>query len=360
MLKFIVTIIFCMVFICQSVNCEKDKWNLEYDEICELSYEQWRLISWYFERVKYIELTQIVVRQKKYKRTTIFSNYLSKSLYQHLKKDVKTFVVDFNYEDVDIKNSQTYEWHTNRFEPRDNTSGTHKHPDHQERPYLEDDVLSIKSRSVNYSRVRDDEPAFGSIVIAENIYVINNYLDGKHRHPFRKQRVHYIILVYKHVDKSKWDKYASSVMTKLWKDHGILNGIVLASCKSDNVGYYDPYVNLENLNLTNVDKWGVFRCVPLKLLDLKDDWILRKDSFLNGFPLVASMFLRFPTAVPHKKIPPVFLTTQYAKGINFSKSLGGFDGIVLGNLAEVLRFDLNIIMPQESYGRQLENKTFTG
>lgn len=130
------------------------------------------------------------------------------------------------------------------------------------------------------------------------------------------------------------------------------------------VGYFDPFVNVADLKIQNpgkFDQWGIFRCFPIKfLLDFDDNWILRKDSSLNKFPLTFSLFERYPTMV--SKLPPYFEKTQYAHGKKHSK-FGGIDGFVLGSLAEKLDFTVNVInisREVQTYGFKLRNGSFTG
>lgn len=73
-----------------------------------------------------------------------------------------------------------------------------------------------------------------------------------------------------------------------------------------------------------------------------------------------TVFYRYPTLVPEQSIPPSFLQTHYARGSKYSNGLAGFDGFVLGNLADALKFNINILLPEDTYGRKLPNKTFTG
>lgn len=126
------------------------------------------------------------------------------------------------------------------------------------------------------------------------------------------------------------------------------------------VCYYDPYVNVAELKVPNAYEWGLFRCFPISLIDLMDDWILRKESALNNYPLSVTIFERYPTMVQKQGIPPVFLKTHYAEAIEHSKGYGGFDGFILANLAKVLQFEVVLIKSAESYGLKTQNDTFTG
>lgn len=98
------------------------------------------------------------------------------------------------------------------------------------------------------------------------------------------------------------------------------------------------------------------------MFDLEDDWIMRKEWSLNGFPFAATIFSRYPTMLLKRELPETFMQTHYARGVDYSNGFGGFDGFVMGNLARALNFQLKIIkrMPQDTYGSVLPNNTFTG
>lgn len=212
------------------------KWNIEDNEDCEVGAEQWKLIAWYFKRVSYIEVTHIIRKEQKYRRASRFASYVVKNLYDYTHIEYQTFTLDYSYQDDGIPHLQIYEWHTDQTSDTLLLNGT-KH----NIPWIEDTILTIKNRITAKNRVREDEPDFGSIVLAENIQIMDHYLNGINRHPFKAKRAHYVLLVYKQVDRLTWDNWASSVMAKLWKHHGILNAIVLSSCSRNNVSEFSLY-----------------------------------------------------------------------------------------------------------------------
>lgn len=85
---------------------------------------------------------------------------------------------------------------------------------------------------------------------------------------------------------------------------------------------------------------------------------MQKEYKLNGCPIEASVFERYPSMI--KEIPEYFGSTEMAKAIKKS-GYGGYDGLVLGNLAEQMDFTVNAIFPSDNktYGFK-ENGTFTG
>lgn len=86
--------------------------------------------------------------------------------------------------------------------------------------------------------------------------------------------------------------------------------------------------------------------------------MIQKEYKLNGYPINVSVFERYPTMV--KKIPKYFASVKIAKSIEKS-GFGGYDGLILANLAEQMDFTLNVLEPSDNktYGFK-ENGRFTG
>lgn len=91
-----------------------------------------------------------------------------------------------------------------------------------------------------------------------------------------------------------------------------------------------------------------------------DDWILQKGSDFKGSPFRASIFIRYPSMVWKTEFSSSFLDSYFAKAINESNDFGGFDGLVLGNLARIFNFNITRVVPNVNYGHLLPNATFTG
>lgn len=218
------------------VQSQKGKWNMDTSPDCELSDDQWNLIAWYFERVSYLEVTQIVTSDHYHRRASRFCDYAIKKLAELTNIEYQTFIVDYNFKDDDIPpQSNTYTWHEERFEPRHTimTGNVSRQP--YRTPWIQDTIETAKERFKTAYRVREDEPDFGSVVIAESVEVFDHYLNGDARHPFYGKRAHYALIVHKPINDTTWHDYASSVMAKMWKVHGILNAIILSSCNKENV-----------------------------------------------------------------------------------------------------------------------------
>lgn len=113
------------------------------------------------------------------------------------------------------------------------------------------------------------------------------------------------------------------------------------------IGIFDPFANTLQMNITipYIDEWGTFQFFPIKYLDYNDNWLVQKGYSLNGYPLTISIFEREPTMM--QKIPKYLADTHYAKGMKLS-GYGGFDGFLLGNLAEAINFTVNTIKPHDN------------
>ncbi|XP_055326068.1 uncharacterized protein LOC129579908 [Sitodiplosis mosellana] len=271
-------------------------------------------------------------------------SHFVKDLHLHTGLEYYTHQIRYNVQDKqtdkkDIFNDNTYQWH-----PELSKHGNSTY-------YVEEDKLNIRAQILKKNWNREDEPASGSVVLATNIKIIDHFLsDKKSKHPFQSKRTYYVILIYREplIEDDNWDRLASRILAKLWKVHGILNAIVLATCRQNSVGIFDPFANTRHLNITdpNVDEWGIYRSFPMKYLDHTDNWLVQKDYSLNSFPLTVSIFNRRPTMV--REIPKYFAQTHYAQGMKMS-GYGGIDGFLLGSLSKEMNFTLNAIMPKDNY-----------
>lgn len=102
--------------------------------------------------------------------------------------------------------------------------------------------------------------------------------------------------------------------------------------------------------------------VWLNLADVKLEYghLLNKAENFQGYPFRASMFERFPTLIPATELPSTFRSSYFASAANYAAGFGGFDGLVLGNLAQLHNFKVMEIKTDSYYGVLTENNTFTG
>lgn len=196
--------------------------NNTYDKsCCELSKKQWEIISWYFLRVgSHVNVTQIQRNNK-----TLYMSHFLRELYHYTGLEYYTHNIYFSGDQVTQKHpfeDSSYHWHAES-EPTNSTY------------YIEEDALNIREKILKQNWIREDEPSSASVVLAADFEIIDRFLNGVIRIPFTAKRAHYVILVYKELEYDDWDKWASSILSKMWKLYGILNAIVLASCKPNNV-----------------------------------------------------------------------------------------------------------------------------
>lgn len=370
---------------CEIIEDLPNKWTVysrnrsHQHSCCELSEGQWNLIVWYFLRVSSnVNVTQIVNESE----PCVYERYVN-----HLLNDLNTYVVLEYYmhrliyrkrdqildKKHELKVNSTYKWHV-RQEDTYSTGDDGK-------------KFHFRNKLSKQNCIREDEPRYGSVVLASNFEIVDNFLNGVTRYPFLSKQSHYIILIYGSISADRWEEYSSSIMTKLWKKHGILDAIILSSCDpqtvnfqsisidfaqshlsfffcishlNSQVGVFDPFANTRYLGVTDpgIDEWGMFRCLPIKYLDFSDTWLVQKEYKLNGYPINVSIFERYPSMV--KKIPKYFAPKEVAKAIKKS-GYGGYDGLVFGNLATQMNFSINAALPTDNktYGYK-ENGKFTG
>lgn len=81
----------------------------------------------------------------------------------------------------------------------------------------------------------------------------------------------------------------------------------------------------------------------------------------NGYPFRTAMFRRFPTLISSTELSQHFLKSYYGSVSGYAANFSGFDGIVLGNLAKHLNFQvIPMLSNHDKYGAKLANGTFTG
>lgn len=193
---------------------------------CEMSTGQWGLIGWYFARIgSYINVTEIV-RESDFRRHKNNNNYIAdflKDLYKYTGIDYITERIVYSFDDevademVKI-NINPYIWKTDENKRVNYTDD------------IEENKKYIRSKLIKQHRQREDEPEFGKVILASDIKIIDHYLNSPNRPLFDSKRSHYVILIYEQ-STVNMELTISKILAKLWKVHGILNAIVLATCQ---------------------------------------------------------------------------------------------------------------------------------
>lgn len=220
---------------CNILQSIVDQWKnvnktVDPNSCCGLSESQWELIKWYFLRVgSHLNVTEIV-RDVDFFQPRCFMSYFLNDLYDHTGMEYYTSRIRYRVQDEqldeqDTFNDTTYQWHAEL-----SKYGYSNY-------FIEEDKLNIRAQILKKSWNREDDPSIGSIVLASDIEIIDHYLNGKQtKEPFHSKRAYYIILLYQRFENNAyWDRLASRILAKLWKVYGIMNAIVMGSCKKDNV-----------------------------------------------------------------------------------------------------------------------------
>lgn len=153
-------------------------------------------------------------------------------------------------------------------------------------------------------------------------------------------------------------------MFSLQSGHWILWYVFLQKLlltNSENFQIKDPFDPDPDVNVDHKlkDNWGAMNWMDIDDIDFDSGWLLRKSKNFRQYPFKASTFPRNPTMIDSRKLPETFLKTHYANGVKYSGGLAGFDGLVLGNLAEIHNFQ-TVRVASISYGATLPDKSFSG
>lgn len=216
-------------------------------------------------------------------------------------------------------------------------------------------IVSRKSRSrfkrqseinkLESDTFRKDESQSGYIVVVSNITVLDDYLVGTARSPFRSPRSSFIILV--RYETKDWKEQVHRVLRKLWLVYGIVNAVLMTPClgtTEDLVATYYPYYINESIIDPTADDYGAIEWTAISNMDylLK---LLQKLCVMNGFPFRVSIFNRFPTAITPPDVTDIVRRSYFNRAMQFSGGFGGFDGMVLGNIAEKMQFRTIVVKP---------------
>lgn len=191
--------------------------------------EQMKLIAWYFERVNnYLEVTEIVPEDVSGLRSK-FTSYFLKHLDNYVKLKFSAFTVNYKIRaqmmDRYENNFRIYGWHDELSQGMNESHRTEQ-------------IEELFRKKYAKRAERMDSPDFASIVLVERIETLDFYLNARTRHPFEHKRANYVLLIYRETNSFEWDELAGRVLSKLWKNHGILNAIILSTCMPNNVSLF--------------------------------------------------------------------------------------------------------------------------
>jgi hypothetical protein len=197
----------------------------------------------------------------------------------------------------------------------------------------------------------------GYVIIAWHPSVLHQFLDQDHQIVLPKIRATYaiqFIFSTKHLCKTIKTEM-DNILRRLWIEFNVVNVIAQTTCSCDTseVYIYRPFVKTDNL-------WGLTEYYHLKDITSNFGVITNPLTNFNQFPLKVSIFEQFPIAT--RKLPRMLRNNPIYKNLTWSKGFGGFDGLVLGTLAEHLNFDMVPFgtTTEANYGVAFANGTTTG
>lgn len=248
---------------------------------------------------------------------------------------------------------------------------------------------------------RKDEPEQGILVIVETIQVLIKYLTGSARSPFRSPRDNYIVIVRfvnavasdpndkkntTTTDDRSWSEMVEIILQRMWTEYGIENVFLMAPCIDamqsdadignstigDMVATYYPFalgsVNAsttaadpDNGAMLTAEQFGRCRWTTIDRIEYTMRTLRRLDN-MHGFPFPVSIFERYPTAWPVVRMSSVLAQSYFNRAARSAAGFAGFDGLVLGNMAERLNFRTVVVAPSgdSDYGWVDANGTYYG
>lgn len=89
-------------------------------------------------------------------------------------------------------------------------------------------------------------------------------------------------------------------------------------------------------------------------------WFISRPDNLNKYPLLVSIFWRYPTSIYIKELPPLFSNSYIASALRtHGGGYGGYDALLMANLAQVTNFK-PVIHESINFGFAYPNGTFDG
>jgi hypothetical protein len=197
----------------------------------------------------------------------------------------------------------------------------------------------------------------GYVIIAWHPSVLHQFLDQDHQTILPKIRATYaiqFIFSTKHLCKTIKAEM-DNILRRLWIEFNVVNVIAQTTCSCDTseIYIYRPFVKTDNL-------WGLTEYYHLKDITSNSGVITNPLTDFNQFPLKVSIFERFPIAT--RRLPRMLRNNPIYKNLTWSKGFGGFDGLILGTLAEHLNFDMVPFgtTTENNFGVVFGNGTTTG
>lgn len=130
-------------------------------------------------------------------------------------------ILNTYFEHENISFSETFSWQGEKF---------------VRRPGEKSHIVYRKRRDLDSPRLTWSRPKYKTeernFVIAENIRIIDEYLVGSPRRPFRFP-THVFIIAITSANEPHFDSICMNVLEKLWNNYGIGNIIIITPCQGD-------------------------------------------------------------------------------------------------------------------------------
>lgn len=146
--------------------------------------------------------------------------------------------IDTSYEPSSVSYSEMFSWQGEEFPKR-----TNQHDEVTVRQ-KRSSAKKTKSKSAIDKILMSDSftkttvtPEEGVFVIAENVTIIDDYLYGSPRMPFRINRRIFVIAITKPEERN-FDKRVKQLLKRLWQNYAVADVLLITPCKND------PEVNL--------------------------------------------------------------------------------------------------------------------
>lgn len=138
---------------------------------------------------------------------------------------------DTEYEPSNVTYSEMFSWQGELFKKRPNQ---HLRTDFRQKRSLYR-MPGILNFLANATFEGDSEskptliPEDGVFVIVKSVAILDEYLQGSSRDPFRVNRRIFVIVVTK-ASESDFDERVKQLLGKLWRDYGVADAILITPC----------------------------------------------------------------------------------------------------------------------------------
>lgn len=221
-------------------------------------------------------------------------------------------------------------------------------------------ATGVDSRPIMFRTLK---PRLGSIVIVTALETLQDFLRGTPRHPFFRPAGNFVIIVSDSGAVAKRDLTAH-VMQVLWRDYRTKRVFIVLACDQSEhlVGHYNPFHPPDEIDAEmSQDSWGALYWTPVDMINTEGGWLLQTNTNFYRYPLVTSVFRRYPTLIPIEEVmSKSFLQSYIARSmVRCAAGYAGFDAMIAGNLADSLNLSM-VPYVSDQYGGHLANGSFSG